>query len=349
MKKYIVLFSLFTATSVLATEPVDRYVPPPTYEIEETVVSPWYVAPSVTYIKADNDRNSDNDFGLRLGLGKILSPRWNLESYVVGHDLSNYKQLGLGLESQYFFNTESTIHPFWVIGAGALNTKLNGSDETNPMFETGFGVVKGLSKTVDFRSDLRYRIDEDETNAVKNDHFGDYIVTVGVTINFTSKQMVSHKSFAVEEPTLIVIPLVDNDTDRDGVVNSSDLCPHTPKGFKVNVDGCVVENVLFTFDSTKLDKTSTDILDNVVKVVKANPDVVVDIEVQGHTDSTGSIKYNDKLSMKRAVSVKSYLVSNGVAEDNVVIKAFGELSPVESNATKEGRRANRRAVLKIAD
>jgi len=72
----------------------------------------------------------------------------------------------------------------------------------------------------------------------------------------------------------------------------------------------------------------------------------VNIEVGGHCDSDGSDAYNLKLSDRRAKAVRDYLVKMGVPATRMTARGYGESQPVEDNATKEGRAANRRVELK---
>ncbi len=76
----------------------------------------------------------------------------------------------------------------------------------------------------------------------------------------------------------------------------------------------------------------------------------LDVEVivcVGHTDSTGTEAYNQKLSERRANAVKSYLVSQGVDGEKIVTEGKGELQPIANNATKEGRAKNRRVEITV--
>jgi outer membrane protein OmpA-like peptidoglycan-associated protein len=72
------------------------------------------------------------------------------------------------------------------------------------------------------------------------------------------------------------------------------------------------------------------------------------IEVAGHTDSTGSADYNRQLSQRRATSVADYLVSRGVGQARIMTAAGGEEHPIASNATEQGRSANRRVEVTLA-
>jgi len=72
------------------------------------------------------------------------------------------------------------------------------------------------------------------------------------------------------------------------------------------------------------------------------------LQVEGHTDSVGSDEYNQKLSEQRADSVRSYLVSQGVAADAITAAGFGKISPVADNNTAAGRQQNRRVELVVS-
>lgn len=113
-------------------------------------------------------------------------------------------------------------------------------------------------------------------------------------------------------------------------------------------EGIVVEfssNVLFGFDQYNLTNDSKISLDKLVQVLEAYPDT--DIEVQGHTDSRGSVEYNQNLSVRRASSVSSYLTSQGVKRGRVNVVGYGESLPKYDNKSAEGRDENRRVEFLI--
>ena len=102
-------------------------------------------------------------------------------------------------------------------------------------------------------------------------------------------------------------------------------------------------DVLFDFDKAILKNEGKAKLDDLAaKVKNINLEVVIAI---GHTDSIGSDAYNQKLSVRRAESVKAYLVSKGVEPNRVYTEGKGEKQPVASNKTKEGRAMNRRVEI----
>ena len=68
----------------------------------------------------------------------------------------------------------------------------------------------------------------------------------------------------------------------------------------------------------------------------------VKLDIQGHTDNVGTDQYNDDLSLRRAESVKKFLVSNGIDEARLTTQGFGSSQPIATNDTEEGRAENRR-------
>ena len=98
--------------------------------------------------------------------------------------------------------------------------------------------------------------------------------------------------------------------------------------------------LLFDFDKSVVKEQYIPILRNVIDYMVENN---YDVTIVGHTDSKGSELYNEKLSMRRATSVKEKLLELGLSPDRIVgLEARGELEPVASNETEEGRAQNRR-------
>jgi len=113
-------------------------------------------------------------------------------------------------------------------------------------------------------------------------------------------------------------------------------------------EGIVVEfssKVLFAYDKSNLSDEAKTSLDKLVKVLNSYPDT--DIELQGHTDSKGSEEYNQSLSERRANAVSGYLVVQGINNNRLNIKGYGETIPKYSNDTADGRTQNRRVEFLI--
>ncbi|MGN5953007.1 OmpA family protein [Sphingobacterium lactis] len=156
------------------------------------------------------------------------------------------------------------------------------------------------------------------------------------------------------------------DDDGDGVANKFDKCPNTPTGTKVDGSGCplpemkhetkVVEKIVVTEEDKKvvdeaiknlefdlgkatIRPTSYESLNRVAALlIEKN----FSLKLAGHTDNTGSMQTNLRLSKERAESVKAYLVSKGANASRIEATGYGPNQPIATNATAEGRQQNRR-------
>jgi OOP family OmpA-OmpF porin len=159
----------------------------------------------------------------------------------------------------------------------------------------------------------------------------------------------------------------DGDEDGDGVFDRRDTCPDTPPNTPVDNNGCPIPQypaavsppaeevitlsdnqgaVLFAFDKSDLTSEARSQLMAVMDRLKnAN---VVSIKVIGHTDSRGSDAYNQKLSERRAASVATFLISQGLPSEKISTQGMGESQPVADNTTDEGRAKNRRVELHLS-
>jgi OOP family OmpA-OmpF porin len=117
--------------------------------------------------------------------------------------------------------------------------------------------------------------------------------------------------------------------------------PQTPAASKVTY----AADAFFDFDKATLKPAGKAKLDDLVGKVKGiNLEVIIAV---GHTDSVGSDAYNQKLSVKRAESVKAYLVSKGIEKNRIYTEGKGEKQPVADNKTTEGRAKNRRVEIEV--
>ncbi|MEO9492691.1 MAG: OmpA family protein [Marinomonas sp.] len=105
------------------------------------------------------------------------------------------------------------------------------------------------------------------------------------------------------------------------------------------------DGVTFDVGSAVIQPAFRATLDNVSNNLTQYPNSIID--VYGHTDSTGSDSFNQRLSEQRAQSVTNYMVSRGVASARVRWQGFGETQPVADNTTEYGRSRNRRVEIKI--
>ena len=135
------------------------------------------------------------------------------------------------------------------------------------------------------------------------------------------------------------------DTDCDKIGDACDKCPNTPKGAKIDENGCwILERVQFDLDKWDIKPEYYPLLDEIAEVLKQNPGLTM--EIHGHTCDIWTEKYNKNLSNLRAESVKSYLVEKGIPAEQLVTKGFGLTTPVISNKDESSKHLNRRAEFK---
>ena len=104
-------------------------------------------------------------------------------------------------------------------------------------------------------------------------------------------------------------------------------------------------DAFFDFDKAVLKPEAKEKLDDLVsKTKEINLEVIIAV---GHTDSVGTDAYNDKLSVRRAESIKAYLTSKGVEANRVYTEGKGKKQPVADNKTAEGRAKNRRVEIEV--
>ncbi len=134
------------------------------------------------------------------------------------------------------------------------------------------------------------------------------------------------------------------DSDYDGVIDDRDYCPKTPVGAKVDEKGCWrLGDIYFDTDTSKVKPQYFTLLDEVLSVMKKNPELK--LVLKGHTDSRGTAAYNKALSERRAKTVRDYLVEKGIDQDRLCPIGYGLTMPKSSNLAEEGRALNRRVEL----
>ncbi len=134
---------------------------------------------------------------------------------------------------------------------------------------------------------------------------------------------------------------------------SLDMTKEAPQKMDVKLEPLKAEtkltfnNIQFETNSADIDINSFSELDELVELMKDNPNMKV--EISAHTDDVGSETYNLRLSEKRANSVVNYLIENGVKTNQLIAKGYGESKPIVPNDSDENRAKNRRVELRILD
>lgn len=109
----------------------------------------------------------------------------------------------------------------------------------------------------------------------------------------------------------------------------------------------VLNNIFFDFNQSKIKPRSLSELDEVVKFLKDNP--TIKVEISGHTDNVGNENYNQQLSLKRAQSVVNYFSFKGIPVTRLTQIGFGSKRPIKPNDSEENRQVNRRIEFKILE
>jgi OmpA-OmpF porin, OOP family len=307
--------------------------------------------------------------GLQLSVGKAINQWLGVEIAAFGHNFSSggggngsLRDYGGKLDGLFFYSRDSRFSPYFGLGVGSIETdrKNLDSSSTDPFADVGLGFIKYFEvagNELGFRGDLRYRhifVGDDAFGGQDQDDLGEAVLKFGVVIPLGPKPTAD----AATKPAACI------DSDADGVCDTADLCPETPKGTVVDAKGCPVEkkaavgdpnhkfeDVHFAFDKSDLTDYAKSLLDNAAKVIndlsKNYPQLKVD--VAGHTDSIGTDGYNQSLSERRAVVVKQYLQRKGVDAGRISTQAYGEARPKATNDSEEGRALNRRSEVRTRE
>lgn len=107
----------------------------------------------------------------------------------------------------------------------------------------------------------------------------------------------------------------------------------------------ILRGIHFDFDKYNIKPEWVPVLNEAVQFLRDNPNVRVVVE--GHTDSRGTVEYNQKLSERRAQAVYKYMLENGISADRMSTEGFSELRPKATNDTDEGRAINRRVEFQV--
>ncbi len=103
---------------------------------------------------------------------------------------------------------------------------------------------------------------------------------------------------------------------------------------------------LFDFDKATLKATAVTALDDLVAKLKSAT-VLNSVRILGYTDGVGGNAYNEKLSLRRAETVRNYLTEHGVPADKITVQGKGKSDPIADNKTEAGRAKNRRVEVEV--
>lgn len=328
----------------------------------------------------------DRSAGLRVGLGFPLSAagsrRTGLEfagftNPIKRENFEDEQQNGVMLDLVTAWDM-GRIDPFLSAGLGGVEEYA----EIYPAAEIIVGTLVGFGEGSAVRLAVSAQSVYDDEIRPGKDQFVDYRAVLGLAVPFGKATpppppppppVVDSDGDGVPDPQdrcpaqpaptadgcpAPVVPAEPpKDTDGDGIEDSKDECPGTLEGLQVDANGCVsvtttaapqqvvLKGVTFVSGSAELAPNAKTVLDVAYDALAGQTNLRV--ELGGHTDSSGDDKMNQKLSQRRADSVRKYLTDKGIAGDRLVAKGYGESQPIADNKTKEGRQENRRVVFKI--
>jgi OOP family OmpA-OmpF porin len=332
------------------------------------------IAPHVGWYVFDGDQDISNAPVHGIGFGYNYNSHLGVEGvfdYIYSDAKpsdDDRKVYTYHVDGLYHFMPDREFVPYLAAGIGAvtLDEENNGSD-TNGLFNYGAGLKTFITESLTIRGDIRHLIDFNDSN-------NNFAYTIGLTYFWGAKEKKAPppaSAVTAEAPERAEIPAVPaipesapapasatppaKDSDEDGVYDDMDKCPGTPEGVLVDEQGCEVTRkekvsielkVEFEFDSAKIKKIYNDHIKKVSDFLKKYPDTTAEIE--GHTCSIGTEKYNLDLSRRRAEKVTQQLIASGVDPSRLKIMAYGESRPIADNKTREGRKRNRRVTAVIS-
>ena len=317
----------------------------------------------------------DDDSGFSFDVTRMLSEKWGLElfaapslnhrtstvSSTASTPLGKVEPLIQTLTGQYHFNPQGRFRPY--VGAGVGYGQFSGETPAGLSLGRSWGPTAvagadlGLTQRLFLNASARW-VDMSSKVRLNGSNLGTVdldpmIYSVNLGYRFGATAVPAAAAVAAIAPAVVAPPPpppAPKDSDGDGVIDPNDMCPDTPRGTRVGPQGCPCDLTLklnFAFDSSALtdsDKAQLDAAAAELKRLNWTSGVI-----EGHTDSIGSDAYNQKLSERRAATVRAYLAAQGIAESRMIPTGFGESQPIADNKTAAGRAENRRVVLRRTD
>ncbi|WP_293387490.1 OmpA family protein [Nevskia sp.] len=302
-------------------------------------VLPFYFAPMGSYVFADDGRGTKDGIGGTVAVGAHLGRNFDLEllgSYIkfgAKDQQSSMSQGAGGIGANiYLFRTDA--------GSGLfIHGDVLGSGKTYYHYGLGYDLMVG--KYFGIRAEGLIRNQQFEHHEPQ--------VNIGLRIPFGSNP----PKPAMPAPPLPPPPVEVVAVEAPAPPPPPPPCTPPAAGQAISLDGCkkgdniVLRGVNFEFDKAVLTPNATVLLDQVSEALTRRPDIKV--EIGGHTDAKGSVKYNKKLSDARAASVRTYLMQKGISADRMTSVGYGKIVAIASNDTDEGRALNRRVELTVTD
>lgn len=332
----------------------------------------FYVAPGINVLDVkeiyDSNLGMDRKAGLDFSLGYQFDNPWAVE---LMYQYTKPKRTGSnndfkvsylhldGLYTMAMFKSPK-LAPYLVAGIGSMAYDTKGFKESDETFNAGVGIKYALTRNFHIRLDGRGTIGFHHGDLGANANLALAYVFGGKQTDKPAKpvtEKVSQAPVEIKKPedsTSIAAVIVDS--DGDGVPDHLDECANTAPGAKVDEKGCYILltenheftlNVTFAIGSSVINQDSTGDIRDLAQFLTEYPNTQVSIE--GHSDNTGSVALNKRLSQQRADAVKQSLIDDfGINEARVSSTGYGMENPIADNSTAEGRAKNRRVVAQVS-
>ncbi|MGQ0618488.1 MAG: OmpA family protein [Panacagrimonas sp.] len=357
----------------------------------------------------DSARDSDNGAGFEVGAGLPLPSRPGESIELTFKSIERDRDDGsgrfgrpidLGSDDQLsvFANwfksladPSSSLQPYILLGAGAVQEDVDGDEHVHFGLDGGLGALILFSESGwGLRAEAVAQAQLNDESVPDEDALIDVQLRVALQIPLGGGRAAPVVEPAPECPVRVVDPVsgessCSTDSDKDGVDDSTDICPGTPSGKAVDASGCTIggdidadgdgvidpadacpespvgmvvdgtgclieqtvtlRGVRFEPGSARLLPEARGALDEVGRTLKNQKNF--NVEISGHTDNLGNDGYNLLLSQQRAESVRQHLIGRGVGPERMTAIGVGEAAPVAPNDTEEGRELNRRVEFKV--
>ncbi|HZV98610.1 MAG TPA: OmpA family protein [Methylophilaceae bacterium] len=339
---------------------------------EDAYQGSWYALPGISIMNPDNEvKADDTNVGGFLRFGKEISEHWDVQ-IGLGHTRADedsnaytggkYKQTLLGVDALYLFSRDK-FRPFLLAGLGAAHNKIDysgapGADGSNTswMANVGLGFQYLFTERLGLQADLRHVWSRAEANGGlfgsgtgnEKETIGNTMLNLGVIFKFGAPAP-APAPVAEPAPQPVAAPEPAPEPAPAPAAEPAPVGPAEPAFEKVTLQS----EVLFGFDKDTLKPEGKARLDaDIVEKMKAHPEVEI-VLITGHTDRIGDANYNQKLSERRARSVKKYLMSQGIEANRLHTVGKGEKEPVVDCKGIRGKKAieclqpNRRVIVEI--
>ncbi len=282
------------------------------------------------------------------------------------------------------FAPDQQINPYLYLGVGALFYKrtsggnigvTNGQFKTSLHVPVGVGVEIYASKNVALVVDAGYRVLDDYTDGRKSGKIDGYATAkAGVNIYFgtsaTEKDELARlEARRIQDSTDAEVKRLKSlaeadlqrvkaqaDAEKQRIKDSTDaevrrLADENARRLADTVmvlergKTVVLKGVFFESGKSTLTGDSQFTLEKALNALTASP--AVNVLIVGYTDNIGSAATNQRLSLRRAQAVKSWLVRNGISAKRLTVAGKGPDDPIDDNSTAEGRANNRRIEFRV--